>query len=382
MKARYWFFVLTAGVLIPLLQNCGPVQFANKQNAGIKCPVNQPCIGPSGENTVEQQFSFNGSNKIDVLFIDDNSSSMRQEQENLGTRFQNFISRLAGTDWRIGVVSTDVCPDSSGFKCTPWLGGLGQFMGPLGSNPRYGGDQYIIGPQTPNPDTKFYQTIQRELEQGARDERGIKAISMAIDRRGSVSQFFRSDAQLAVVILSDEDERSLGGYERNSNGTRAQPCATPNGTTQCAPLETEDQPTHIIGKATDPGTWGSAKSFVVHSLIIRPGDNTCLNQQISQGGGAYGYIYKDVSDQTGGITGSICDYGDGVFTQTLQNIGDAVRNQPSNILTLAHVPKAAPTVRFEPAGHAVNYTWTPGSNQVVLASVPPTPTVVSVTYTY
>ena len=45
--------------------------------------------------------------KIDILFVIDNSTSMRPEREKIRERFKNFMSHLMLMDWHIGIITTD-----------------------------------------------------------------------------------------------------------------------------------------------------------------------------------------------------------------------------------------------------------------------------------
>ncbi len=61
--------------------------------------------------------------------------------------------------------------------------------------------------------TEYSQGYAQKLSFG--DERGIYAANMVV--KNNPSSFIRSDAHLAVIFLSDEDERS-GLYNDASNG--------------------------------------------------------------------------------------------------------------------------------------------------------------------
>src|SRR5690606_3464453 len=80
------------------------------------------------------------------------------------------------------------------------------------------------------------------------DERGIYALNLAVER--NEKDFFRSGAHLAVIILSDEDERSFGGHGTQGQGW---------------PLEAKDLPeTFVLGMQNNFPT----KSVSVHSVIV------------------------------------------------------------------------------------------------------------------
>jgi len=365
-------------------------------------------VTAQGYLQVDQTFNFSSTNMVDILVVDDNSGSMTTEQENLGNALNGFVGNLQGKglDWRIAVTNTDTCESASGQPAgfCPGPSGIagadGQFMNVLGTTPIYGPN--IITPGTPNAAQVFHDTIQRGNQVGSGDERGIYAVNLAIDSRSS-SGFFRDGAGIAVVILSDEDERSTGG-----NCTEVDP-TFPNQYSsfspgQCdagfAPLENYDQPTTLVSKVQQ--AWGGAKPLLVNSIIIQPNDmtqypdpnmggamQTCLQLQSHQG--PYytahpGRTYQQLSQMTGGVVGSICNNvpagsGQGAFTAMLGNISGAIINLPSsNVVTLAYSPNATPTVTFSPAGNAVPWTWS--GNQITFSKRPASGTTVDVNYTY
>lgn len=369
---------------------CSPVKFAQNKNV---CTVDNPCAGADGLNHVFQEFAFTASNKVDILVIVDNSGSMSVEQQNLASPFNGFISRLnsSGLDWQIGVTSTDVCPETApeGFCPSGLNGARGRFMGAPGSNPAFG-NQYIIKPGS-NAQQLFAQRVQRGSEVGSGDERGIFAANLAVDQRNSANAgFFRDNSNLAVVILSDEDERSVNAADSSLGGY--------------AQLANYDIPETFISKVAQ--TWNNTKSLLVNAIIIKPGDttmypdpnansapggpypqnNTCLNVQAHQPQyytAHAGTAYARLAQKTGGVVGSICDNGSGSFAAMLNNITGAIINQPSSrIITLAHTPEYRPTVTFNPNGNTVGWSWVPGSNQIHLTSRPAAGTTVRVEYDY
>ena len=115
---------------------------------------------------------------------------------------------------------------------------------------------------------------------------------------------------MAIVILSDENERSKGG---DIAGFALQP---------------RDLPATLV--ANIKGQFGADKSFAVHAVIVRPGDTDCLEKQNAQNGvkGFEGHVYQELVDLTGGHSGSICadDYG-----IELGQIGSAVVDEVNSV---------------------------------------------------
>ena len=113
-----------------------------------------------------------------------------------------------------------------------------------------------------------------------------------------------------MIVISDEEESVV------SDGGKQQP-----------------NPEKSVGNNLSnyiSGNYGGA-SFILHSIIINPFAGPdgvqCLNDQLNQGRNGktsdYGQIYADISQQTGGVIGSVCadDY-----ASQLEDIGGSVAN--------------------------------------------------------
>lgn len=185
----------------------------------------------------------------------------------MAQRFPNFLSEIALLDYQIGIITTDVS-HSPGNSTPKPANGNGAFQdGKLLTFPN--GDSIITG-TTPNVVQYFRDTIKRPetltcdntnfADCPSGDERGIYALNLALDRADP--RFFRTDSHLAVVILSDEDERSNGG-------------GVPG-----YPLQEYDLPLTFAQKVR--GQLGKGKTVSVHSVIIKPNDPGCLAAQNNQ----------------------------------------------------------------------------------------------------
>ncbi|HUU00244.1 MAG TPA: hypothetical protein VM425_02250 [Myxococcota bacterium] len=147
---------------------------------------------PQGTLQVDS-FDQKASAKIDILWVIDNSGTMREEQDNLANNFQAFISIIeaSSVDYQIGVISTDmVKADQSG---------------------RLQGSPKIITPGA-NAATQFAANVKVGTD-GAGNERGLEAAFKALSEpliSGDNSGFLRDGAGLAVIFVSDEDDKSYG----------------------------------------------------------------------------------------------------------------------------------------------------------------------------
>ena len=157
--------------------------------------------------------------KVDVLFVVDNSGSMMEEQQGLGSNFAAFMSAAtaSGVDYRIGVTTTGLDPSSGGWsQCGGGAeGGENGRLFPVdGANPR------IITPQTPNAPGVFASNTRVGVchwnEQGL--EAAYRALSEPLlhslddprtphanDGNGG---FLRDDARLAIIFVTDEEDFS------------------------------------------------------------------------------------------------------------------------------------------------------------------------------
>lgn len=131
----------------------------------------------------------------DVLFVVDNSCSMEDNQDSLKENFPRFMRFFEGSgiDYHIGVVSTDT--------------ELGAEAGVLQASES--GLRFIT-PEVPNASEEFATMAQLGPDGSAR-ERGLEAayvmLELKVDEPANAG-FYRQDAALHVVFVSDEDDSS------------------------------------------------------------------------------------------------------------------------------------------------------------------------------
>lgn len=232
-----------------------------------------------------QNVNVSTNNKVDVLVVIDNSGSMSEEQANMAARFGGFLDKLAGLDWQVGIVTTDVSSNAN-LKD----GRLVQIKNKT---------NYILtsAMDLAVAKTDFAATIQRPSSEGSGNEQGIAATYRAIQRSTSTlavnlpnNQLFRAGAALSVLVVTDADETN------------------PNGT------QTQNKPQELVNliNSTYPG-----KRFKFSSIIVKPGDSACKNQSNNEG---YGYAYEALSTLTGGIVGTVCSQD---YANQLAQVADA-----------------------------------------------------------
>lgn len=132
---------------------------------------------------------------IDILFVMDTSCSMSEEQEALDANMPSFMQFFldSGLDYHLGVVSTNMDPrySDAGLLTVSEDG------------------TRFITPETRDPFATFTQLAVLGTDSHS-DEQGRRAAWSAIELFGATENapFYRDDATLSVVVISDEDDQS------------------------------------------------------------------------------------------------------------------------------------------------------------------------------
>jgi hypothetical protein len=314
---------------VSFLSGCSEVDFAPDD-------ASRAMSGQLITETFTQDYA---NKKLDVLVVVDNSGSMADDQVKLGDRINSFLSSLNDIDWQLGVTTTDVSDGTYGIK-----GSLLDLTGASGK---------ILRPTTPDVLNVFKSTVVRPesvtctTDCPSGREQPLLASIMAMDKRNSVnSGFFRTDSDLGILILSDEDELSIGG-----------PDAT--------------DAADVINKVSS--IWGESKDIFSFGIVIRPMDTACYNKQ--GGLGNYANVIDSFARATGGQTGSICDAD---YGPTLGSLGNNVR-QLIGYVQLKGKPVASTLqISYIPT-HTT--TWSVKGKRIYFDVPPPKGTVIGITYT-
>lgn len=343
-----WTFAIA---LVGTYVACSPKQFSKDSDFKPCQESGQSCIVENGRDHFEYAETIEGG-KVDVLVVTDNSASMSFEQARLADRFSGFIANLDGKhiNYRIGVVTSDISDGSNGPRSANQQGALQDGKLIAFSN----GAKYLSkeSGSASQIDQMFKATVQRPetlacenfittqidscQSQGiskqscmsrsdyingyaaacpSGDERGIYAAHLAL--AGGAEGMIRSEADLALIILSDEDVRSALYY---------------GSTAQSYPLDSKDKADGLIAMMAEKYP---QKTYAAHSIIVRHGDTNCLNMQNGQTrgvvSGSYGVEYDWLRHKTGGVQGNICasDY-----AGQLQNIFDNIQSKIVDKLAL------------------------------------------------
>ena len=171
--------------------------------------------------------------KTDILFVIDNSSSMLEEQQGIASELPAFVNELkqgAGTahDFRVGVITPAVyqnrqLPDGgTELQYFPSQSGKLQAV-PLAILPDGGAtpgtDRFIESSDPELVDKMSRLVVGVRSITGSGQETPFEAVRLALSEpvsttpvaEGGNQGFFRDDARLLVVMVSDEDDCSETG---------------------------------------------------------------------------------------------------------------------------------------------------------------------------
>ena len=170
------------------------------------------------------------TNKIDILWVIDNSNSMCEEQDALTANFETFIDGLSAinADFRLAVITTDMSSNPGVFRQRP---------GPIGpdcsgtadplncddvTGPVLSSRDYLLDPANPNSglhvdelraDFRCTATV-GTVSGEAGFERGLDTMrqALSLDALETInSGFRREEAWLAIIFVTDENDCSHGG---------------------------------------------------------------------------------------------------------------------------------------------------------------------------
>jgi hypothetical protein len=275
---------------------------------------------------------------VDLVFVLDNSGSMEDEVAELNASFGAFLEAFhdIGLDYRIAVTTTDMDD--------PYHRGLFQGI--------------PITPDTLDPVLAF--AIQTDLgTDGSGEERGFDAAMAALSTPnidGQNSNFIREEANLAVVVVSDEDDSSVRGANTFANW--------------------------LEGMKPDPGQ----TSF---SALVGPDSDSYYSHfACDLLGGQHATSaphYHDAIEATGGVWADICEGEMIPFLQHLSWVSAglldsfALTGVPEDLTEVQVTVDGAPI----PWGAVDGWKWDPTIEGVVLhgAAVPAPGSTILVEYT-
>lgn len=249
--------------------------------------------------------------KADILFVVDDSGSMSDKQTKVGNGFSTFINWLTtkNVDYHISITTTDMdAPTAQG---------------------RFRGTPKVIDNTTPDVINTFKTSVNVGTS-GSGNEQGLAAAGAALSPALLASDnagFIRDDAKLFVVYVSDEEDSSPGTVASYISGAQA--------------------------------VKGGDASKVFFGAIAGPPPYGCFTFAESADAGTR---YKDITSQTTGLFGSICDTD---FGTTLQNLAFQV-TAVQGTFVLTNAPDVATIKVFvngveAPQGH---WVYDAGTNSI------------------
>jgi len=268
---------------------------------------------------------------VDVLWVIDNSCSMQEEQTKLKDNFPLFMQYFTGSgmDYHVGVVSTDVDNRNNAGKLVEDNGNTGPFI------------------DTSYSDREAVSSFQQRATlgtNGSSTECGKDAAFEAINNTGKNPNFYREDASLSIVFISDEHDQSDVTVTEFNNWMSDLKAGTDN--------------------------------FAIASSIVGLSGNDCMEAERGTG-------YLEVSSFTGGISWSICDAD---WSGLLEELGlQAAGLKREFFLSLAPVED---TIEVDVQGdddfrpEKDTWVYNPSRNSITFdAYIPPPLTIVTLTYT-
>ena len=236
-----------------------------------------------------QQATAKVNNKIDILWVIDNSGSMDPLQQNLLANYSAFMNNFQtkGFDFQMAVTTSDAYLASAAYNNNPTLAKFRDGVGTHHSG------VYVVTQNDANALADF-TTNANQGSAGSGDERVFQSLQETINSPLNAG-FHRPGAFLAVIILSDEDDFS--------NPTRAEGVGTDHDYTQAGLVQIDSL---ISQLDTYAGSTATQRNFNVSAITVK--DTTC---QKSHAAGSpstiVGARYIEIANKTNGILGSVCD---------------------------------------------------------------------------
>ena len=274
---------------------------------------------PAGENPKADECQ-----KMDIVFVVDDSGSMEEEQTNLAANFPKFVGVLEGfktksgakLDYRLAVTTTgrDVKYNIAFGTASIPLDEKGD-NGAFRNKSSCGATKRWVDKGDKDA-SKTFSCLAQTGTTGPSIEMPLQALSLAFNERvtdGTNKGFLRDDALLAVVVLTDEDDCSRVDNDFTYSGDGQ--C---DGMPNVKPVS--DYVTMLDQAAKGPGRWATA---------VIAGDKACKS---SFGDAADAKRLKDFVGLAGknGTFSSICD-GDlsGALQKALDTFDAACKSFPA-----------------------------------------------------
>lgn len=228
------------------------------------------------------------TDQVDILWVVDNSNSMQLEQSLLGAGFASFAQELenTNTNFHLGVITTDFDYDDPD---------RGKLISEANCPPVIDKDTTCPNPDNPSETWDYVNVFINRAQvglNGSGKEKGLEAAEYALKpamATGPNAGFLRDEANLLVIIVSDEDDCSDQGRLALEEPTACydhRESLTPEGEfiTSLSNLKpNRDQ-------------------FQLSAIVGLEGETSICDDTTLPG-----KRYIEVANGTGGVTGSICE---------------------------------------------------------------------------
>ncbi|HRK02084.1 MAG TPA: hypothetical protein PLH57_05415 [Oligoflexia bacterium] len=215
------------------------------------------------------------NNKVDILWIIDNSGTMGPKQTSLRNSINSFMNSFVSKnfDYRIAITTTDTRAVDPLAPNDPNLSGQAAC---------FVGSPTVVEASTPNPATEVSDNANVGFF-GSSDAHGLDAVELALSEpnlSNCNSGFFREDAYLAVIFFSDADDNTaatVSGLTTFLDGIKT-PFTLASGST----IRSWNASAMVVDDVNDPDC-----------IALGPASE-------------YGSKYIELANNTGGQVASIC----------------------------------------------------------------------------
>lgn len=325
--------------------NLSPLFIGADDNAA---PLMVTLLGESSLNGNQTDtFTQQDGSKVDVLFVVDNTASMIEEHPRLISAIPSFVNAALGrgVDMNVAVTTTGITAANSACPGGANGGEAGRLF------PADGSFQRILESSTPNLSTALQRNV--DVGQCAFVEQGFEAVRRALtaplvnradDPRTALPDdgnlgFLRTEAALAVVFVSDEDDHSP-----------------------------DDVDTYVQFLKTAKGMYQPQR---VTAFAIAPTATGC-----STAGGA-GTRYAQLVQKTGGDVMSVCS---GDYAPLLQQVATKAFSAQTRFPLSARPDAGTIKVIVNGTEQTSGWSYDSATNSVSFSPVPPAGARISITY--
>lgn len=347
------------GNILGTIIACAPTRFNPSITKDTLC--NDPttsCI--QGDNQIDVTQSFKvGTGKVDILFVNDISASMSKVQAQMAARFSGFIENLERKeiDYKIAVSTTDYKGQSGQSAFVSFSNGqsfltrqtsnaVGLFNEAISSRKTLECEDFIISLFNtfgPSFQTSSYYQNNYYSKCASPQTSAIRTASNIISNYGS--SFMRTDANLNIIILSNEDIKLFDSVDRATSFTNLMNSQVQNKYWDFHSIIVKD-------------------AYCAQSQSLRNRQNVLITNENGSAAisGSVGNEYANLSmsaardiDGNPRPRGQVLDICQTDYAQHFNNISTQI-SESARRLNVKCTPKSAPAVSYANGSPAV-HTW-------------------------